>query len=280
MKPKIFILLTLLVISIVNAQPPFQNPVGEQTLTLEIPIVEKLVYGENYTVRVHPHNTSNLQILNYSLIDSCIIHFYNPNGEHLIQEDMFQNGNGFEWEFLILSGNFTEMRQQYTTYVYCSVDPTIENRSGFFQYNQILSPDGEDYQLYILLTEVFMILLIIFFFTIVVNNFKGKDFDKMDKRIVERHDGNFLKTFGRSFGYGLMKNSFLWYYLGGWLLLFFIRDLMFRFSSAELFSYLSLVLDIYSFGFIIVIAYFAGMVIKHFEDIKEIIDDINLGVEK
>lgn len=132
---------------------------------------------------------------------------------------------------------------------------------------------------YLLIIDIFMICLIVFFLVVIVKRFGNNDFEAMDKSIVNKHEGGkFFKTFGRTFLYGLMKHSFLWYYLAGWILLFFINEIMVLFGSIELYTYIILILNIYSIGFLIVIAVFIGMVIKHFEYIKEILDDINLGV--
>lgn len=140
---------------------------------------------------------------------------------------------------------------------------------------------GEDVGMFNLIIDIFMICLIIFSLIIAMKHLGNKDFEAMDRAIIEKHEGaTYFKTFGRTFVYGLMKNSFLWFYLAGWLLLFFVNEVMLFFGTVELYNYILLALDIYSIGFLIVIVFFIGMVIKHFDYIKEIIEDINLGVEE
>jgi len=64
------------------------------------------------------------------------------------------------------------------------------------------------------------------------------------------------------------------------LLLIVFKDLIHTFNSLEIYNFFVLCLDIYSFGLFLVIIVWIGILINHFKIITDIIDDLNLGVER
>ena len=113
---------------------------------------------------------------------------------------------------------------------------------------------------------------------LIVKKYKGVDFEKINKDIVKTHE-NIGKTFIKGLGYGLMKFSFIWYYLIGWLMLFVLRDIVIRFNSAEIYKYFVLVLNIYSIGFIFVMIFLIGYFVKYVRDMIEMLTDDSWGIE-
>lgn len=155
--------------------------------------------------------------------------------------------------------------------------PSYNNTITEFSYD--VTQTGKEVGILNLGLNIFMICLILFLLVMAVRKYGGQDFESLQNKIINRHEGgNYFKTFGRTFVFGLMKHSFLWFYTAGWLLLFFVNETMLFFGTTELYGYFVLVMNIYSIGFLIVIVVFIGMVIRHFEYIKELLDDINLGV--
>jgi len=271
----IFTFLFLSLMSLVVAAPPFlqTSDLADTSVIIEAPVLEYIKANEAFDFHIHIHNSTNGILLD-NTTTSCYLHLYSSggNGHHLIEDEMGFDSNNFDFFYEVSAGNLTE--GSYAILFYCEVPG---ERGGFLEYSFVAN-NGGDSNVFILVTDIFMICLIIFFFTMVTKKFGDADFEALDKRIVEKHDSNWMKTFGRSFGYGLMKNAFLWYYLGGWFLVFFLRDIMYRFGSTELYGYLLLTFDLYSFGFILVIGFFIGMIYQHFERIRDIIDDISRGV--
>lgn len=175
----------------------------------------------------------------------------------------------------------TDQLGRYTALIHST---TSNNSISEFPYDVTLTGDCKGTG-YLLVANLFMIILILGLLVMAVKRYGDTDFEKKEKSIVNKHEGKgygsgYFRTFGRTFVYGLMKHSFLWYYSAGWLLLFFINEIMLNFASASLYTYFVLVMNIYSIGFLLVFAVFIGMIVKHFEHIREILDDINLGVEE
>lgn len=226
--------------------------------------------NQNYDLHIHALNSSPGGGLLDNSTTFCGLHLYNSTGNHILVATMSYSIGDFGYD--IPNTTFSE-EGWYVYTIGCFNDDGNGLISGHFLATNAGYSDPK-----ILVADIFMICLIVFFFTMVIKRFGDVDFEAMDKRIVEKHDGNWMKSFARSFGYGLMKNAFLWYYLAGWFLLFFIKDLTYRFTPEELYGYMILIFDIYSFGFILVIVFFIGMIYKHFENIRELIDDISRGV--
>lgn len=172
--------------------------------------------------------------------------------------------------------NHTLPTSQIGCYSVIITSPSSNNTLTTFSYE--VTPTGDYFSVIYLIADIVLIFLIIILLVFAQNKYSKTDFDKKREKIIESHNGNFAKTFIKNLGYGLMKNSFLWYYTFGWILFFVINDLVYRFNSDEIYSYLQLFFDIYSLGFLLVIIVFISILIDHFKTIKDIIDDINKGV--
>jgi hypothetical protein len=110
--------------------------------------------------------------------------------------------------------------------------------------------------------------------------YKNVDYKDSNKQIGESHNGNWGRTFIKTLGNNLMRNSFLWYYSLGWLLLIVLKDLVYNFNTEEVYLFFLFFLDIYSFGFFLVIVVWMGILINHFKYITDLIKDLNLGVRE
>lgn len=178
-KQALFILTFLFLISLVVAQPPFQQSSGDKSIQIESPVIETVKLNQDFTFHAHPHNSTDGKILPYSVIDYCTIHIYSPSdGEHITETNMSQNGNGFDWEYKVLGGNFTEVNKQYAIYIYCEVNSSIENRGGFLEYGFEVTRNGASLSqsealIYIVLSFGILLLSIISFYFLIITPYKN-----------------------------------------------------------------------------------------------------------
>lgn len=152
------------------------------------------------------------------------------------------------------------------------------NDSFAFWFDVTLS--GQQTSPVIIIADIFLIFLIGLLMFVLHSKYNSVNFEKESNKITESHDGNIGKTFIKRLGYGFMKNSFLWYYSLGWFLLIIVKDLVFRFNSTEIYGYLNLFVEIYSFGFLLVIVAWIGIFYKMVVDQLDILDDLDMGVDE
>ena len=219
--------------------------------------------GECATIpQSHPNATS---------INITKIRFPNDTENYTVIPMITDNGFNFYYNFC----NTTQVGEYVVT--------TCGNGDGVitcmdFDFPVTLS--GEDRNMTVIIADIFIILAISLLIFVLHSKYKkAKDNDSTSK-ITEAHNGNWAKTFIKTLGNNLMKNSFLWYYSLGWLLLFVFKDLIYTFNTSEIYNFFVLFLDIYSFGFFLVIVVWIGILINHFKIITDIIEDMNMGVEQ
>jgi hypothetical protein len=137
---------------------------------------------------------------------------------------------------------------------------------------------GEQTNPSIIVADIVLILLIICLLIFLKIKYKGVDFDKWNESIMDSHD-NIGKTITKGLIYGLMKNAFIWYYFIIWLMFFVLKDMVYRFNSVEIYRYLVLIFDIYSFGFFFVMVLLIGFFYKYIKDtVNDLLSD-SWGVE-
>jgi len=139
---------------------------------------------------------------------------------------------------------------------------------------------GSERNITVLIADILIILFLLIIIIALHRAYGKYNREEANKSIINSHDGNWGKTFIKTMANNLMKNSFLWYYSIGWLILIVMKDLILNFSSSEIYGFFVLFLDIYSFGFFLIIVVWIGILIKHFQFITEIIQDINMGVSE
>ena len=139
---------------------------------------------------------------------------------------------------------------------------------------------GEKRDASVIVAYIFLILSISAIIYILHKNYKGHNRKEATTKITEAHDGNWSRTFIKSLGSNLMRNSFLWYYSLGWLILIVFKELVQTFNSYEIYTFFVLLLNIYSIGFFFVIIVWIGILINHFRIITDIINDLDLGVDR
>jgi hypothetical protein len=103
------------------------------------------------------------------------------------------------------------------------------------------------------------------------------DFEVVNKKIIDNHK-NMGQTLVKGFLYDLFKNSFVWIYFIGWLIVLVLKDVVFRFNSSEVYGYFTLIANVYSLGLILVVVYMIGHFATYMRNTVEILTDNNWGV--
>ena len=142
-KSSFFVLMFLLLfsVSLVSAQPPFeQSIILDKAIQIEVPVIESIQQGQNFKFHIHPYNASDGRLIPQANIYYCTIHLYNPvGGGHLIESNMSADSNGIDWEFEVEGGNFSEVGQ-YAVLFYCEVEDEI---GGFFEHGFYVTKTGK-----------------------------------------------------------------------------------------------------------------------------------------
>jgi hypothetical protein len=179
------------------------------------------------------------------------------------------------FNFIVLGGNYS------TSGTYCHnlvCTDGVDTASG--QECRDVNLSGVSQNMTLIISEIFLVVLISILIWILHLKYRNTNYKEMNIKISESHDGNWGKTFIKTIGNNIMRNSFLWYYSLGWFLLIVLRDLIYNFNTEEIYNFFTLFLDIYSFGFFLVIIVWIGILIHHFRFITDMINDLNLGVDK
>lgn len=122
MKKTLTLLFVLIfALTLVSAVPtPKTNINSEVGLEIYVSPVEAIKYNTTYTPHFHISNVSNGVQLPNTVAD-CYIHLYNSTGSHLYEsEALTKDGNGWDYEDVILYGNFTEEGAINSYYVWCN----------------------------------------------------------------------------------------------------------------------------------------------------------------
>lgn len=273
----------LLMISFSVAQPQFQTSASSsKSIIIEMPVVENQKLNTNFTYHLHAHNSSDGKLLPYSVIDYCTIHMYNPSdGRHLIQDNMSQNGNGFDWEYLVLGGNFSEANKHYAVYTYCEVNSSIESLGGFFEFSFEVTNEGTQLSLWDSIVRMFLLLFFVGIFLLIHQLSSKINFEKWNNKIMEKYKTrNFVKMVLSSIVYNIMKNSYIIYYLIGLPVLLVLKDITYTYNISNMILFIDVVLSIYLIGVLIVGIIFLSYVQEWIMEAWEMVRDMDWGVGK
>lgn len=179
------------------------------------------------------------------------------------------------FNFNVLAGNYSVLGT-YTHNIVCT-DGTDTTTGQEFRD---VTLSGINQNTTLIVSNIFLILLILGVIYVLHHKYKNMNDSETNKKLAESHNGNWARTFMKTMGKNLMRNSFLWYYSLGWLLLIVLKELVYVFNTEEVYNFFLLFLDIYSFGFFLVIVVWIGILINHFRFITDLVSDINWGVSK
>lgn len=149
------------VCTLVSAVPPVttvqQFPSG---LTLEYPNIDYTQNSQNYMLHVHVFNSTGQGYITNSSA-TCYAHLYNSTGNHLLEEQMGFDSNGYDFELLMDGGNFTN-NGIYAYLIFCN---TTDGAVGYTQKTFEVttygtSPDLQSAVVYGILLFITLILFI------------------------------------------------------------------------------------------------------------------------
>ncbi|MDD4110151.1 MAG: hypothetical protein PHS54_01205 [Clostridia bacterium] len=112
------ILMLFSLFSIVSAAPPFETNIGSEGLQLFYPQFETVSQDMNFNLHIHASNISNGFPL-YNTDYECNIHLYNSTGDHTFQGELENNGNEWDKEVYLTSGNFSDLGT-HAFYIWCN----------------------------------------------------------------------------------------------------------------------------------------------------------------
>jgi len=136
---------------------------------------------------------------------------------------------------------------------------------------------GEQTNTTIIISDIILLLFFIGLIFLIHNNHKKTDFEEWNKDIIKEHK-NMGQTMARGLVYNLFKNTFLFHYFIGWLLILVLKDIVYRFNSAAIYSYFTLAANIYSLGLLLVLVFMIGNFASFVKDTINTLSDNNWGV--
>ena len=269
----IFAFLFIFSITLVSAQPPFQQSTGtEQGLTLRFPPVSAIKIGRDVTSHMHVYNSTNDLILTNTTV-TCFADLYNSTGNHLLRGQMSWDGIS-DFELLILGGNFT-INERQSFIIWCN----SSTAGGFVSGGFDVTSNGMEFDNNHLLTTIFLILVFIGFGFLIYKDKERIDDEKYFNRLVSKwKDKNYLKFSATALWYNMRKNSYLLQYLIGLVIMMMVYDLTLFYNLNSVSSVFSVLVSLYTWGSAIVTLVFLGNVQEGLIGWREDIENINWGM--
>ena len=187
----------------------------------------------------------------------------------IVVENAAMSNNGSTWIY-----NFTP-NSSLRHDVNGNGDKDGLDSSFAFWFDATLS--GEQNTTTIIISDIILLLVFISILLIINNTHKKTDFERWNKNIMDDHK-NMGQTLVRGLIYGLFKNTFIWFYFIGWILILILKDIVYRFNSVEIYSYFTLAANIYSLGLLLVIGFMIGWFATYIRDSVSTLSDNNWGV--
>ena len=193
-------------ISLVAAQPPFQESSQVTGLTIEFQKFEYLKIGQDFQVNIHVfNNTNGLRLGNDTV--SCELHGFYANGSHAIATTLFYDDEDKDFYLDIPGSFFTGGKASYM--FYCnSTDaggfisgPLIINGAGF----ELMDSEAKFY--YVMIFAVLLLFSMFLVLTIKTPFENEKVESNEGVAIIKVTKGKYVKLFSFWITYGL----FLWF---------------------------------------------------------------------
>lgn len=141
MNKKIFLfLMLLLILPIINsAQPTVTIPTSDLGIAIEHPIKDIIQANQTHKFHFHIFNVSDGKpFLNTTTNIKCVFHLYDLDGNHIQKINNVGSDDTYDWEALILGGNFTNIGQY--SYVFQCNNSQI---GGYYEHDFLVTPKGE-----------------------------------------------------------------------------------------------------------------------------------------
>jgi len=272
-----FFMFAFLFLSIasVSAQPPFETNIGPEGLQIFYPQFETVPQNMEFNFHIHASNISNGFPL-YNTDYECNIHLYNSTGDHTFQGELENNGNEWDKQVYLTSGNFSDLGT-HAFYIWCNNTYLGGEVRGTFE----VTPTGEPKDNIQLYSRIFLILLSILLVILIQINSKKINYDNWYSKLAKRYEKKNWVKFGLSaLGYNLMKNSWIFSYLVGLLGLLILTELTFFFNITSALGIMKIVLGLYSWSAIVVSLIFFSQVQEWIVGWLDDLQNLNWGIDK
>lgn len=215
----------------------------------------------------------NFQITNYCNSGDCS--FMNltsitfPNGSIIyLNIEMTKNQQEF---------NYTYNSSQEGDYYF----KTCADPKGYFTCESdsfTLTYSGEDWDYVKLISRVFLILFLIFLIFLIHRSNKKINYEKWYNKIVKKYQmKNTFKFALSALGYNIAKNLYIFSYLIGLLGILVLTELTFFLNITSVFKVMQIILELYTWGSLIVVIVLFSQVQEWMVEWKETIEKIKWG---
>lgn len=172
-----FLILILLLICPVLAQPPFE-PQASATFGIDIAFPKFGVFeqGKEFELHFHVHNSTNFLLTNETT--SCTIHIYNDVGLHIIEQDIAYDLNTTDFSYTF-NKSMADIQGSYTYIVNCN--STTE--AGFISNSFKITESGE-LQVFDIGNVLIVSILVILFFLVLI--YLGEHSESIYSRMASR----------------------------------------------------------------------------------------------
>lgn len=241
-------------------------------------IVNTLMYdvievNKNITVYMTPYELTGKTLDNSTAL--CRVGITSPDGSRLLllqQSDFLIIGDDDIWT-AVIPGSFLNETGEYLY----NWDCQDGIRGGYFNSMFTVTYDGEHPNIQNFMSYIFLILIMIGLIGLVKYNHEHTEFDKWDSEIRSSHK-NAGQTMVRCIVYNLFKNTFLWYYFLGWLIILTLNNIVFGYLGSQAMQYFTLIANVYSLGFFLVTIFMIGHTWSYIKNTFETITEDNWGV--
>jgi len=146
-----------------------------------------------------------------------------------------------------------------------------------FHFDVTLS--GEKESPTAIVSDIILLIVLGFLVIFLHNKHSSTDFETWGDNLIKGHK-HMGETMVKGFLKTIFQRSFIWVYFIGWLVVLVLKDIIFRFNSAEIFGYFTLIANIYSLGMLLVVVYMIGQFANFVKTTLNTLSDNNWGVGK
>lgn len=154
-------------------------------------------------------------------------------------------------------------------------DKTGGDPSFAFFFETTLS--GEPTNPTIIISDIIILFTILGILGLLFYKHNTTEFDDWSAQIVSGHK-HMGDTFAKSMVHTIFKHTFIWLYFIGWLFIFVLKDIVYRFNSAEIYSYFEIISTVYSLGGILVVGFMIGFFANYMRSVIKLISDTQWGI--
>lgn len=223
--------------------------------------------NKNYTYSETVANADNCNLTSITYPDGSVETF-----------DVEMLKNGFEFNYNISGGNFTQLGNVCWGIVCYDSNASPEYTSGSKCLE--VTPSGIKPDIPNALANIIVIFFFIFLIVVMFLINKKIDYEKWYSSIIKKYENkNYIKLVLSSISYNILKNTFVIYYLLGFPLILSLMNLVYVFGVIESLDIIKAFLIIYSIGAIIIGILFLGYAQEWIMNLLNKIGDMNWGVE-